>query len=85
MDAPSDRFGSVQDSALPPKDAQCRFAGCCCMPHEGSIPRAGYNLLQLSVSADNSIQSLFLLRRSSEENFYPTLIRDHLRKFRESH
>jgi len=26
MDAPSDRFGGVQDSALPPKDAQCRFA-----------------------------------------------------------
>ena len=26
MDALSDRFGSVQDSALPPKDAQCRFA-----------------------------------------------------------
>jgi hypothetical protein len=26
MDASSDRFGSVQDSALPPKDAQCRFA-----------------------------------------------------------
>jgi len=25
MDAPSDRFGGVQDSALPPKDAQCRF------------------------------------------------------------
>ena len=59
MDAPSDRFGSVQDSALPPKDAQCRFAGCCCVSHEDSIPRAGYNLLQLSVSADNSIQSWF--------------------------
>ena len=57
MDAPSDRFGGVQDSALPPKDAQCRFAGCCCVSHEDSIPRAGYNLLQLSVSADNSIQS----------------------------
>ena len=26
MDAPSDRFGSVQDSALPPKDTQCHFA-----------------------------------------------------------
>jgi hypothetical protein len=36
----------VQDSALPPKDAQCRFAGCCCVSHEDSIPRAGYNLLQ---------------------------------------
>jgi len=47
MDAPSDRFGGVQDSALPPKDGQCRFAGCCCVPHENSIPRAGYNLLQL--------------------------------------
>jgi hypothetical protein len=47
----------VQDSALPPKDAQCRFAGCCSVPHEDSIPRAGYNLLQLSVSADTSIQS----------------------------
>jgi hypothetical protein len=26
VDAPSDRFGGVQDSALPPKDAQCCFA-----------------------------------------------------------
>lgn len=59
MDAPSDCFGSVQDSTFPPKDAQCRFAGCCCVPHEDSIPRAGYNLLQLSVNADNSIQSWF--------------------------
>ena len=59
MNAPSDRFGSVQDSTLPPKDPQCRFAGCRCVPHENSIPRAGYNLLQLSVSADNSIQSWF--------------------------
>ncbi len=83
MDSPSDRFGSVQDSALPPKDAQCRFAGCCCVPHEDSMPRAGYNLLQLSVSPVNSIQSRFL--RISEENFYPTLIRDHLLKFRENH
>jgi hypothetical protein len=58
MDAPFDRFGSMQDSALTPKDAQCRFAGCGWVPHEDSIPR-GYNLLQLSVSADNSIQSWF--------------------------
>jgi hypothetical protein len=28
----------VQDSTLPPKDAQCRFAGCCCVSHEDSIP-----------------------------------------------
>lgn len=41
-----------------------------------------YNLLQLSVSVDNSIQSRFL--RISEENFYPALTGDHLRKFRES-
>jgi hypothetical protein len=72
----------VQDSALPPKDAQCRFAGCCCVPHEDSIPRTGYNLLQLSVSADNSIQSRFL--RISEETSIP-LIRYHLLTFRENH
>lgn len=59
MDAPSDRFGGVQDSTLSPKDPECRFAGCGCVLHEDSIPRAGYNLLQLSVSADNSIQSCF--------------------------
>jgi hypothetical protein len=59
MDASSDRFGSVQDSAFPPKDAQCGFAGCCCVSHEDSIPRAGYKLLQLSVSADSSTQSWF--------------------------
>jgi hypothetical protein len=38
MDAPPDRFGGVQNSTLPPKDPQCRFAGCRCVLHEDSIP-----------------------------------------------
>jgi hypothetical protein len=60
MDAPSGRFGGVQET--PPFRRKMLSAAsldaAVCLT-KTVYPPAGYNLLQLSVSADNSIQSRF--------------------------